>query len=123
MGGVLFSRSPARSEARQEDGDVERTVDAAPGSRADSEIDQFIARRHAQRESGAEDQFGQLLVDLPDYDAEWMRFRQQCERKQQTSLLKQWREHHMRQARSLSRALSSMIRFHLEQVQRLDGKG
>jgi hypothetical protein len=94
---------------------------AAPGSRADSEIDQFIARRHGQRERGATDQFGQVLVeDRPDYDEEWARLRLEHERQQRSTRLEQWREHHLSQVRSLSRTLGSLIRHHLRELHRLD---
>jgi hypothetical protein len=97
-------------------------ADPAPGARADSEIDQYIARRHEQRETQAEDQFGNLICDRYDLDEEWLALRREHERQQQSTRLEQWRDHHMRQARNLSRTLSSMVRFHLEQAQRLEGR-
>jgi hypothetical protein len=103
---------------------VDQAVEAAPGTRADHEITAFIARRHGQRERGDRDVFGQLLVeDRPDYDEEWLALRREHERQQQTTRLEQWREHHLRQARSLSRTLSAMLRAHLDEVRRIDGKG
>jgi hypothetical protein len=94
------------------------------GARADTELTAFIHRRADQRERGTTDVFGNVLVeDRSVLDEQWLALRREHERAQQQTRLEQWREFHLGQARSLSRTLSGMIRFHLEQARRLDQGG
>jgi hypothetical protein len=91
------------------------------GARADTEIDSFIERRHYQRESGAEDPFGNVMVeDRSVLDEEWQALLREHERHKQQTRLEQWREHHMRMARNLSRTCGAMVRYHLLEVKKLD---
>jgi hypothetical protein len=126
MGGHFSrsSRQPART--RKGDGDVDQAEVAVSeaGARADTEIDSFIERRHHQRESGAEDPFGNVMVeDRSVLDEEWLALRREHERAQQQTRLQEWRAHHLTMARNLSRSMAAMVRHHLHEAQRLDRKG
>jgi hypothetical protein len=97
-------------------------VDSAPGARADRELDQFVERRHHQRESGAEAPFGNVMVeDRWVYEEQWTELRHEHERPERHTRLEQWREFHLQQARSLSRTVGAMVRFHLDQAMKLNG--
>jgi hypothetical protein len=100
--------------------DQAETSLAVPGSRADVELVRFIANRHDQRVKGTEDAFGQVLVADRPLDEEWALLRQTAERDQQQTRLEQWREFHLGQARSLSRTLAGMVRYHLNEAKKLD---
>jgi len=89
--------------------------------RAEQELDLFIERREGQRVRRATDEFGIPLVeDRPDYDEEWLKLCAEYQRKKRSTRQQEWREHHMRQVRSLSRSVAAMVRHHLSEVQRLD---
>jgi hypothetical protein len=126
MGGpsfaVLTSARPKRSWKGWGVDQTEASL-AVPGSRADSEITAFIDRRHTQRESRAEDLFGNVLVeDRSVLDEEWQALRREHERQKQQTRLEEWREFHMRMARNLSRTAAGMVRHHLLEVKRIDGR-
>jgi len=104
--------------------DQAEVVVSEAGARVDTEIDSFIERRHHQRESGAEDPFGNVIVeDRSVLDEEWQALRREHERHKQQTRLEQWREHHLTMARSLSCTVAAMVRHHLHEAQRLDRKG
>jgi hypothetical protein len=98
-------------------------ADVAPGSRADAEIDAFVARRERQRLAGADDDFGRVIVeDRVFFEEEWAEIQRREAAHRERTRLDEARAFHMRQARNLSGALSALVRHHLDQVQRLDGR-
>jgi hypothetical protein len=94
---------------------------AVPGSRAERELEQFVERRHYQRESGAEDLFGDTLVEDYNLEEEWKALAADHARDRQATVAELWCRFHLRQAARLRSTLGALVEHHEQQARRWEG--